>query len=148
MQHHVTHTHTPSPCFHWLLKETHQIHRTPHIPQVRIPFPPSHQSSLNTNLKPTDRKTDTPTQQHRDTDDMQVPPQHNCLSHTLHGTAIYANQLAPQTTPTDRQSYDSPMCRVWVLDCRSLLMSWPHTLTRVGVVVRVKLLAVKQNAFD
>ena len=31
------------------------------------------------------------------------------LSNTLHGTAIYAAPLTPQTTPTDRQSYGSPM---------------------------------------
>ena len=33
---------------------------------------------------------------------------------TLHGTAIYAAPLNPPgTTPTDRQSYGSPMGRVW-----------------------------------
>ena len=37
------------------------------------------------------------------------------FAQTLHGTAIYAAPLTPQTTtPTDRQSYGSPMGRVWV----------------------------------
>ena len=41
--------------------------------------------------------------------------EHRSPTHTLHGTGIYAAPLTPKTTPTDRQSYGSPMGRVWVL---------------------------------